>query len=54
MTRRSRAMESFSRFLVATAGALAVMGAVAFIFASFDGGLCSGSTGCRPGAVLHR
>ncbi len=50
MTRQSQAMESFSRFVIAMAGALALAGAVAFAFAAMDDSGCSRGSPCNAQA----
>lgn len=47
MSKRSHAMESFSRFVIATAGALVLLGAVAWAFVAFDNQGCGGGIECR-------
>ncbi|MBW8880387.1 MAG: hypothetical protein JF615_02880 [Asticcacaulis sp.] len=54
MSKRSHAMESFSRFVIATAGALALMGAVAWAFIAFDNSGCSGGIKCRSQTEMHQ
>ncbi|EGF92565.1 hypothetical protein ABI_10020 [Asticcacaulis biprosthecium C19] len=43
-------MESASRFVIATLGAMALIGAVAWAFVAFDNGGCSGGIECRTEA----
>ncbi|WP_157138695.1 hypothetical protein [Asticcacaulis biprosthecium] len=50
MSKRSHAMESASRFVIATLGAMALIGAVAWAFVAFDNGGCSGGIECRTEA----
>lgn len=52
MSKRSHAMESFSRFVIATAGALALLGAVGWAFVAFDNKGCSGGIQCRTEAEM--
>lgn len=47
MSKRSPAMENLSRFVIATVGALALLGVVAWAFIAFDNGGCSGGIECR-------
>lgn len=47
MSKRSQAMESFSRFVIAAVGALIVIGGAAWAFVAFDNGGCSGGIDCR-------
>ena len=50
MSKRSHAMESVSRFVIAALGATALIGAVAWAFMAFDNGGCSGGIECRTPA----
>lgn len=53
MSKHSHAMESFSRLVVAIAGGLAVMGAVAFAFVAFDDRGCNAlGAHCRTTAEV--
>lgn len=54
MTKRSQTMESFSHLIVAIAGGLAVMGAIAFAFVVFDDHGCSAGAECRSAAQMHQ
>ncbi len=47
MSKRSHAMESFSRFVVALIGATAIIGAAAWGFMAFDDHGCGGGIDCR-------
>ncbi len=53
MSKHSHAMESFSRFVVAMVGALALAGAVAFAFVAIDDHGCSSGTACRTASQMH-
>lgn len=50
MSKRSHAMESAQRFVIAALGAMALIGAVAWAFMAFDNGGCSGGIECRTEA----
>ena len=54
MSKRSHAMESFSRFVIATVGALALIGAVAWAFVAFNDSGCSGGIKCRTAAEMSQ
>ena len=54
MSKQSHAMESFSRFVVAMVGALALAGAVAFAFVAMDSHGCSGGINCRTTGEMHQ
>jgi hypothetical protein len=47
MSKRSHAAENVQRFVIATAGALALLGAIAWGFTAFYNGGCSGGIECR-------
>ncbi len=54
MSKSSHAMESFSRFVIALVGALAVVGAVAFAFIAFDDHGCSTGVHCRNATQMQQ
>lgn len=52
MSRQSHAMESFSRLVVATVGALMLVGAVAVGFVMLDDHGCSSGVRCHTAAEM--
>ena len=52
MSKRSHAMESFSHFVVALVGAVAIIGAVAWGFAATDNHGCGNGISCRSSTQM--
>ncbi len=52
MSKRSHAMESFSRFVVALIGATAIIGAAAWGFMASDDHGCGGGINCRSSSQM--